>query len=464
MALEPTVVADFRLWLDRRLTKLWGRGSLRGQLAFGSFWSITGAVLPRALTLPASILCARWLGKTGFGELAIIQSTVGMAAVFAGLGLGMTATKYVAEWREKDPPKAGRILAISTLLAAGAGGSMALLLYLLAPLLAQRVLAAPQLVGPLALGAALLWLGSVNGAQTGALSGLEAFKTMALVNLMSGVCLFPMLVGGVLGWGLEGAVWGLLASAAVDLLLNNLALRRECARAGVPYSFSGCWREWPVLWKFSLPSFLCGSIGGPVAWSCSTLLVNQPNGYAELGIFNAANQWRMALLFIPFAVGQVLIPILANQLGAGNRRRAGKILRGAVVVNAILITPAVLILGLLSSTIMAQYGQDFAGSGPVLLAVLATAALLSIQVPVGHVMAASGKMWTGFAMNLGWGLVVLSAAYCFLKYRALGLALAYGIGYVVHGIWTFGYAWWLLRDELADKAAPEAQMASDNAV
>jgi len=36
------------------------------------------------------------LGTVGFGELGVIQSTVGMFGVFAGLGLGMTATKYVA--------------------------------------------------------------------------------------------------------------------------------------------------------------------------------------------------------------------------------------------------------------------------------------------------------------------------------------------------------------------------------
>src|ERR1022692_3038167 len=42
----------------------------------------------------------------------MIQSTVGMLGIFAGLGLGITATKYVAELRSHDPERAGRIIAL----------------------------------------------------------------------------------------------------------------------------------------------------------------------------------------------------------------------------------------------------------------------------------------------------------------------------------------------------------------
>ncbi len=53
------------------------------------------------------------LGKEEFGKLGIVQSTVGMFQVFAGFGLGLTATKYVAEFRDSDPAKTGRIIGLS---------------------------------------------------------------------------------------------------------------------------------------------------------------------------------------------------------------------------------------------------------------------------------------------------------------------------------------------------------------
>src|SRR5580698_9969778 len=83
------------LWLRFRASPL----SVR--LARGVFWSLVGAVLARGLGVASSIIVARVLGITAFGEFTIIQSTVGLFGTFAGLGLGITATKYVAELRER---------------------------------------------------------------------------------------------------------------------------------------------------------------------------------------------------------------------------------------------------------------------------------------------------------------------------------------------------------------------------
>jgi hypothetical protein len=66
---------------------LWDRleaSPLGYRLARGAFWSLAGTFISRGLSLIASIIVARMLGKVGFGELGIIQSTMGMFGVFAG--------------------------------------------------------------------------------------------------------------------------------------------------------------------------------------------------------------------------------------------------------------------------------------------------------------------------------------------------------------------------------------------
>lgn len=153
------------------------------RLAKGAFWSLAGAVISRGLMLAASVLVARMLGKTGFGELGMIQSTVGMFGVFAGFGLGMTATKYVAELRTSDPARAGRIIGLSGLVAMGTGGAMAVGLFIIAPWLAEHTINAPHLAGMLRVSAVMLLINALTGAQTGALAGFEALKTIAYVNL-----------------------------------------------------------------------------------------------------------------------------------------------------------------------------------------------------------------------------------------------------------------------------------------
>jgi O-antigen/teichoic acid export membrane protein len=292
------------------------RSSLDYRLAKGVFWSIAGAVISRGLILIASVLVARMLGKTVFGELGMIRSTVAMFGVFAGFGLGLTATKHVAEFRQSDPDKAGRIIALSNLFAIVSGGLMALGLFIFAPWLAEHTINAPHLAGVLRIGALMLFINALNGAQIGAMAGFEAFKAIARVNLFVGLISFPILVCGAYFGGLIGAVWALSINFGVNWLLNHLALNKEARRYRVPFTFRNCRREISVLWKFSLPAALCGSMVGPVNWACSALLVNQPAGYSEMGIFTAANQWRMAILFIPSLVVQVALPLFSS-LGAG---------------------------------------------------------------------------------------------------------------------------------------------------
>ena len=124
------MTALLQTWVIAKHRELVPIGSLRARFAMGAFWSVAGAVVSRGFLLVASIFCARFLGKEGFGALGMIQSTVGMFGVFAGLGLGMTATKYVSELRRRDPERAGRILALSDAVAFVSGSVITVLMIL----------------------------------------------------------------------------------------------------------------------------------------------------------------------------------------------------------------------------------------------------------------------------------------------------------------------------------------------
>src|SRR6266849_2194613 len=120
--------------------------------ARGAFWTLVGAAAARVLRIPISVLLARLMGPTNYGELGIASTSIDLFGLLAGLGLGMTATKYVAELRTKDPARAGRIIAISTVVAGVGGSAFAIALFIFAPWLAAHTLAAPQLTVPLRIG------------------------------------------------------------------------------------------------------------------------------------------------------------------------------------------------------------------------------------------------------------------------------------------------------------------------
>jgi len=415
------------------------------RLAKGTFWSVAGTAISRGLMLAASVIVARILGRTVYGELGMIKSTVGMFGVFAGFGLGLTATKHVAEFRQSDPDRAGKIISLSWLVAMVTGGLMALGLFIFAPWLARHTINAPHLSGILRIGALIIFINALNGAQTGALSGFEAFKTIAHVNLFVGLLSFPILITGAYLGGLTGAVWALAINLGINWLLNHLALRKEAGRYGVPLVFSNCGSELSILWKFSLPAVLSSSMVGPVNWACGALLVNRPNGYDEMGIFSAANQWFAVLLFLPSLLGQVVLPVLSERLGRKEMKQSSRTMILAMKVNAILVLPIVLLASIASPYIMSLYGEGFANGWPTLIVVLLTAGIVTCQMPISHVINALGKLWLSLVMNVGWALTFVISTLLLVDVGSLGLASARTVSYLVSTIWMLSFTAWLFH-------------------
>ncbi|MGO8787573.1 MAG: oligosaccharide flippase family protein [Terriglobia bacterium] len=424
------------------LDGLWTRlesSPLGERLLRGTFWSLLGTFAARALGLAAAILAARILGKAVYGELGIIQSTVGMLGTFAGFGMGTTATKYVAELRVNDPMKAGRIIAMSSVVSWGVSLALLVILYVVAPWLCLHTLAAPQLTGYVRVSGLLLVVSGVNGAQLGVLSGFEAFKSIARVSSLTGLLNFPLIVGGAFFFGLAGVIWGMAVAQAMGCFLNMRALRREANRCGIPISFSSCMSEIPVVWRFSAPAVLGSAMISLVNWIAATMLVRRPSGYSEMGAFNAANQWFNALMWLPYIVSGVTLPVLSERLGAGDKANTVKLLKMTFTTNAVFVLPVMAMGCLLSRYIMMSYGKGFSSAWPTLIVVLITAAMLSLELIVGELIAAAGHMWLGLFSNIGWGIIFLGSASFLLKWGSLGLASSRLLAYTAHTIFMGAY-------------------------
>jgi O-antigen/teichoic acid export membrane protein len=418
------------------------------RLARGTFWSMAGAIISKGLGIVSSVIVARTLGRVEFGELAILSSTVAMFQLFAGFGLGLTATKHVAEHRQHDPQRAGQIIAMAWIVTAVTGALCSVLLYALAPWLAANVLAAPHLSGLLRITALALLISAVNAAQGGTLSGFEAFKSIAVLNLVAGILNVPLMVAGVLLAGLEGAAWAIVASCAVNWVLSHLAIRRQARQYHIPLRFTGCSREFPLLWRFSLPTVLGGMMVTPVSWACYAMLVNQPNGYSEMGIYNAANQWRTAVLFVPGAIGTVVLPILSSLTGAKDRSRYLRVLRVSILVNGLVALAVSVPIGILSVPIMSIYGEGFGNGWLTLILLLISGVLISVNNVVGHALVSTGHLWVGLLFNLMWAAVLLLTTYWWVQeWLATGLALAAAVAYVAHSVWQGIYVWRVLAAE-----------------
>jgi O-antigen/teichoic acid export membrane protein len=274
---------------------------------------------------------------------------------------------------------------------------------------------------------------SVAGAQSGVFAGLEAFRCVAIVNLVRGLICVPLTLLGATMFNVRGAVWSLSATAAVACVVGWLMIRSECANQKIPVVLAFQKRDWQSLLSFSVPAFVNSAVPGPAMWVSSTLLVTRAS-YAEMGIFNACFQWRMALLFIPSIVGQVMLPVTSSLASPADKFRRRKSVYAGLGVNAVVAFPPTVILILFRSQIMRLYGPSFASAGLTLALTSISAFMAAIISPVGNAILGAGGVWAGALINVIWGVSLVFFTWVFVAngWGALGVAMAYAITYGIH--------------------------------
>ncbi len=418
---------------------------LRSQLACrflkGALWVTFGSVISRGLGLLASVAVARILGKERYGEIGIIQNTVVMLTTFAGFGLGMAATKFVAECRNSDPLKAGRVLALASAVTLATSGAASLLLFFAAPWVSAHALSAPQLTEAVRIAAVLLFFSGLNSVQLSALSGFEAFRAIARINILCGAMNFPLMLGATYYWGLTGALWTFVVTAASNCLLTQIALREECHRAGIIYSYRGFWPERAVLARFSLPVFVSGLSGTCADWILNATLVKQPNGFSELGLFNAARQWNALMIFVPGMLAALTLPVLSNLRGEGNFSQFKKILLfNSFLLSALAVAVAVPV-ACFAKPIMGLYGHQFAAGWPILMINCFYCVLYSSSIVVGQAMWSMNLVKEGVAFAIGRSLLILLLWNLLKGKGATGMAWTYCLTFVIQTICLIPYVW-----------------------
>jgi O-antigen/teichoic acid export membrane protein len=274
----------------------------------------------------------------------------------------------------------------------------------------------------------------------GALSGFESFKVIARINLQVGLINVPMNVAGVYWGGLLGAVLATLLSLCLTWFLSHLAVRKECSRAGISFAYRGCWQENEILWRFSLPAVLAGLMVSPVTWLGSALLVNQPGGYAEMGLYNAILRIKQVPEAILGYLIRPLLPILSEQLGRGAGGEYARTLRYAYGISILVMVPVSALQIAVPGLTVLPYGSQYAGNGGTVRLLMVQAMLVGLFSPMEQILASMNKMWFGFLVNILWAAAYLGLCFWFVPQAASkGLALSFSGSYLLTGALVLVY-------------------------
>lgn len=409
------------------------------RMATGAFWSFTGTALAKFLVLVAGIFCARILGKQGYGEFGMVRSTISLFVTIGFAGLGLTATKYISEYRKTAKERIGSIVYLTRGFALLMGVLITSIVLLISPYLANDILEAPYLVDDLRVGAVLLFVTVINGAQVGVLSGFENFKAIALNTLWGSIAECSFMLLGAWFYGVFGAILGYGIGFAVLYVFNRCSINRLLNTEGISVSRSSFNKtDLSLLYKFSLPAALSSLMVVPTYWIIRSMLVRH-DGFGELAIYEAADHWKIIILFIPSAISQVVLPILSSSLGE-DENKFWKILNLNILLNAGVATVLALLVGCCSALIMGLYGNGYEDTCTLIILAISTI-FNSIATVVGLSISSRAKMWTGATFNILWAMMVIVGSYCFisLNWGATGVALAILLAYMIHTMLQLSY-------------------------
>jgi|GEM_PF-146220 len=404
------------------------KSGIAKKISQGIIWTFFSTIVFRSIIFLTSVCVARILNREGFGEFGMVRATIDMFVAFAGFGLGLTTTKFIAEYKLNDKAKTGRIIKMSSIVSWTIGSVIGIILLISADALATRSLHAPGLANDIKYGAVAILFYSVNSAQNGTLAGFEAFKSVAKINMIAGTVNFPISIILVWYFGIEGAVIGLASNAVIIAILGFFEVRKVALKHDINVNEKGALREYKILTHFSLPAVLSNILILPVTWFCNAILIKQPNGFENLGIYNAGLSIMLMVNVVNNMLGQVLMPYAVLNFKARSKKfeMLNSMMPWAI---GILISLPCMFIPEAGDVL---FGKNFSGAElrMTIMIIMISTVIISYRQGIIRNAAAGSYMWWNMLNNCCWGLIAILVMYLLKNKGAEGRAAAFGIAYI----------------------------------
>ncbi len=385
-----------------------------------SFWAVFGNGLGHFLLLLAGIVIARFLGKDVYGEYGVVKTTMFHIASFATLGLGFTATRFVAKYKDDAPLLKGSIFSsvIITIIS-----SFVLCIILIAfsvPL--ANYLEEPALSMPFRFLGIIIIARALNTTTGAILAGTKNFKAVGINNIVSGV---SMLATGVLFtyfWGLNGSLSALLFSQLLLCLLNFVSINKNTL-SKIRHIIKQ--NQYSTLLRFTIPVALQELSYTISHWGVLMFLAKFCD-MGEVGIYTAANQWNTVIQFIPAFLFNVVLSYLS---GSETLKEQKKILKLMLLVNLLSTLIPVVLIYVFSGVITSFYGSTFVGMKDVMNIIMFSTIFDCMSKVFHSNMISEGKNWTLFVIRTIRDLTLLIVTYNILS-NTSGINGAYNFAWI----------------------------------
>lgn len=408
------------------------------RMVHGTFWQLTGTALAKVCVVLAGIVCARILGKEIYGQYGMIKQTLAMITLVGSGGLGLTATKYISEYRKEHPERVSSIYYISNGFAALMGVIITILVYVFSHWIAVRFLNSESLTLPLRYASLIFLFVVLNLAQEGVLAGFEDFKSRSINTFIGNFLQALAMIMGAYYWGLLGALLGYGIGFLIIAILNHRSIHLDLSKNRIVLCLKDVrLSDFKLLLTYSLPATLSTLLAAPTYLLVRKILLDH-SGYTIMADYDVADQWRYFILFVPTAIVQILMPIFSSISGRGDGKFF-RVLHVNIMLNAAVTALMALFLTLLSGVILSFYGKDFNDTATMVVMAFSTI-FTSVSSVIGTAISSKAHMWEWCGFNCLWASVLLGFAWLLSPMLgALGCALAILLSFVEHSLVQYIY-------------------------
>lgn len=391
-----------------------------------------GSLMSRGLFSLASIILARILTVHEFGEFGMVKSTIDNFLIFASMGIGLTTTKYISELKDNNKKEASNILGASISLVLLLSSFIVLLIIFFSDIISVQLLNNIDLQSSLIIGGITLIFIALNGTQMGALLGFQAYQKNSISNILQGLFLFlGLVIGGYLG-GVNGALIGNLIAIFLVSFVLQILLRKEAKKHHISISLDKWKSNIKTIYKFAIPASLSTIIVAPTIWFLNTLLVNEQNGYQQLGLYSAVIIFSTAIQMFNGAISNVLLPIFLSKTEGKSKNKEFFNYFGAWIISIFIAFPILLFPEVISFILGNKYSIN--DVLPILGMSIISTLIISKKSGVARDLIVQNKMWLSVFSMGQWAVTNLAIFYFLRQYGALGFAFSYMVSYVLNYI------------------------------
>jgi O-antigen/teichoic acid export membrane protein len=399
---------------------------LTKRIAKGGSIYFLGSLIGKIVTLLFQVLLGRTLGTSAYGLYALGFSITGIFRSISTLGLNHGIVRYGAIYiGENQKAKVKNTLAAAFSISLTFSMIIAVALFIFSDYISANIFNKPDLTGVLKIFSLAIpfYVLSIMSAYTA-----RAFQKMeydtGLTNVFQPVMnLIFVSLAFMLGYGLYGAVIGILISAILSALLGLYLVWRifpEITDAVKPLI------ESKKLLRFSLP-LLFANLAYFLLLQIDRITIGYFRGSGDVGIYNAASMFALQVTMFVMVFSNIFSPIISDLHNRKKMESLEEALKVTTKWTFSVSLPIFLILILFSQDVMGIFGPEFKIGWNVLIILAISQLAITVIGPSSILLQMGGKQDIVFFDTLiAFILNLILNVWLIQIYGIIGAAIATG--------------------------------------